>query len=309
MRIAVIGRTRLLLEAARAAVAAGFSIAVVWTCRAEAYYRCPEDEFEKFAAEVGAAFVNDERINSDASRRRLEALGCEAAISANWLTVIRRPVLDVFRLGVLNVHFGDLPRYRGNAVVNWAILNGENVVGVCIHRMTGQLDAGPVLLRKHFELGPDTYVSDVHRWFEAGVPRWFVEVLAGLADGTIAAEQQSVDPGAVLRCYPRRPEDSQIDWRRPVESVYRMVRASSHPFSGAFSTLEGTSRVTIWRGRPVDNRGAFLAIPGQVCYAIDNDPVIACADGILRLTEIDVEGVPHELAKRVVLRSLRNRLT
>ena len=308
MRIAVIGRTRLLLEAAKAAAVAGFSIAVVWTCRAETYYDCSEEEFEKFAVEVGAAFVNDEHINSDVSRHRLEAFGCEAAISANWLALIEQPVLDLFRLGVLNAHFGDLPRYRGNAVVNWAILNGESAVGACIHRMSGQLDAGPVLLRRHFALGPDTYVTDVYKWGETNMPKWFVEVLAGLAGGTIAAEQQSVDPGAGLRCYPRRPEDSRIDWRQPVESVYRMVRASSHPFSGAFSTLEASSRVIIWTARPVDSRGPFLAIPGQVCYAIDDDPVIACADGVLRLTDIDVESVPRERAKRTVLRSLRNRL-
>ena len=79
----------------------------------------------------------------------------------NWLTMIAQSTLALFPWGVLNAHAGDLPRFRGNACPNWAILNGEPLVGLCIHEMIPELDAGPVLLRAHFPLSDDIYISDV----------------------------------------------------------------------------------------------------------------------------------------------------
>ena len=88
-----------------------------------------------------------------------------------------------------------------------------------------------------------------------------------------------------------------------------LTRTSPHPFTGAFCMLEGDQRVTIWRANPIVHPGAFLAVPGQVCYRIGIDPVIACGDGVLQLTDVTVEGVADaEDAKRQVLASLRTRL-
>jgi methionyl-tRNA formyltransferase len=138
----------------------------------------------------------------------------------------------------------------------------------------------------------------------------FVEAVEGLASGAIVPQPQPDDTSLHLRCYPRRPEDSRIVWAEPAEMILRLVRASSRPFDGAFGFLEGQRKVTIWRAEHEIARGSFLAVPGQVCYRSGDDPVIACTDGLIRLTEVEVEGCAGSAAGKALIHdSLRNRLT
>lgn len=309
MRIALIGRTRMLLEAGRKLAAADHAVVIVWTSEAEPSYDVGVEDFERLAKDCGADFVCGLGIGTAQAAARLAASGAEIGVAVNWKTVIPRRTLDALPHGVLNAHAGDLPRYRGNACPNWAILMGEERVGVTIHRMSEDLDAGDVLLKRFIPLAEDTHIGDVHAQLDALVPDMFVEAVDGLAAGRLDFVPQSDDPAAILRCFPRRPEDGRIDWAEPADRVLRLVRASSRPFAGAFTTLEGERRVTVWRAERAAFRGAFLAVPGQVCLRIGNDPVVACADGMIRLTEIAVEGVNDpEAAKAALHRSLRNRL-
>lgn len=309
MRIALIGRTRMLLEAGRRLASAGHAVVTVRTSEAEPSYDVGVEDFRRFAEDRGAEFVCGLAIGTPEAAAGLAASGAEIGIAVNWKTVIPRLALEALPYGVLNAHAGDLPRYRGNACPNWAILTGEERVGVTVHRMSEELDAGDVLLKRFIPLTEDTDIGDIHRRLATLVPEMFVEAVDGLAAGRLRFVPQSDDPSGILRCFPRRPEDGRIDWSHSAERVLRLVRASSRPFSGAFTTLEGEGRVTIWRAERAPFRGAFLAVPGQVCFRIGNDPVIACADGMIRLTDVAVEGVNDpETAKATLHRSLRNRL-
>ena len=309
MKVAVIGRTRWLLDAARLVAGRGHAVALVWTCRHEAFTGVGPQDFGAFAAEVGAEFVDTPAIASGNGLARLAAHACHVAISVNWPSLLPRTVLDLFPLGVLNAHAGDLPRFRGNACPNWAILAGEPHVGLCIHRMEPALDAGPVILRERFPLSDATYIGEVYEWLGNRIPVLLADAVDGLGNGALLPRNQSDDPDAGLRAYPRRPEDGRIAWIASTTQILRLVRASSRPFSGAFSTLEGGPKVTIWRAEPERHPGPFLAVPGQVCYRAGEDPVVACGDGVIRLTEVEMEGLagPAE-AKRAIGASLRSRL-
>lgn len=309
MRLAVLGRTRNLLAAAKLAVARGHDVPVVWTCPHEPDYDVTADDFEQLATSIGAAFHNDVKVNNDDRVKLLRGFDCDIALSVNWLTVIRQPVIESFPFGILNAHAGDLPRFRGNACPNWAIINDEPHVGLCIIRMSPELDAGPVVLRETFELGQDIYVGDVMDWLEDRTPSMLVDAAEGLFAGDLEGTPQPADPTLSLRAYPRRPSDGLIDWRQDAEEIHRLVRAVSSPYHGAFTTLEGARKVTVWRAEvePVDQ--PFLAIPGQVCRRGKKGPVIACGQGMLCLTEVEVEGgLKGEAAKAEIARSLRNRL-
>lgn len=310
MRVAVIGRTKALLDAARALSAAGHEIPVVWTCSAEAFYGVNEEEFKELANELEADFYNDVAINSEENMARIASYRCDVAISVNWLTVIGSGVLKLFTHGVLNAHAGDLPRYRGNACPNWAIIMGEPYVAVCIHQMAVELDAGPVVKKDFLPLDDKVDMTSVCEWLDQRVPQMFVEAVGSFADGSARPEPQSENTDLALRVYPRRPEDSKLDWSWSCDRVLRMIRASTRPYSGAYSYLEKERKVTIWRAAKVMHPGPFLAVPGQVCYRLDGDPVVACVDGVIRLLDVEVEGISdiHE-AKKLIARSLRNRLT
>ena len=117
MRIGVIERTRMLIEAARAVAADDHQIAFVQTCRAEAHYDATEEDFRALAREVDAPFFGSPRTSDMAAIWAAERP--DVAISINWPSMIKAATRDVARYGVLNAHAGDLPRYRGNACPNW----------------------------------------------------------------------------------------------------------------------------------------------------------------------------------------------
>ena len=146
MRVGVIGRTGMLLETARQILARGHEIAFVMTCRAEAYYEVDESHFRDLAAELGCPFY--EGVNPNEHVDDIKRLGAQVCVSINWLTLLKERFLTAFPFGVLNAHAGDLPRYKGNACANWAILNFEPSIGLTVHRMTEALDSGPYILKR-----------------------------------------------------------------------------------------------------------------------------------------------------------------
>ncbi len=123
----------------------------------------------------------------------------DVAISVNWKTLIRSPMLSAFRHGIVNAHTGDLPRYRGNATPNWAILRGENEIVLTLHRMVEELDAGPILGRASLAIDDHTYIADVYAFEDDVCPGLFADVLDGLENGTLEPREQ--DRAGALRCY------------------------------------------------------------------------------------------------------------
>jgi UDP-4-amino-4-deoxy-L-arabinose formyltransferase/UDP-glucuronic acid dehydrogenase (UDP-4-keto-hexauronic acid decarboxylating) len=208
-----------------------------------------------------------------------------------------------FQYGILNAHGGDLPRYRGNAPFAWALLNGEQMAGITIHRMDDGLDTGPVFLKRFIPITSDTYIGDLYRELAAAVPAMFVEAVADIERG----RQPSPQTGPSLRGYPRRPSDAEIGWRCSAEHLARLVRASAEPFGGAYTCL-GDQRLTIWRARPAEWAEAFSAVPGQVLARDPSGAVaIAAGVGVLEITEVQVANGPR-VSPASIIRSLRTRL-
>lgn len=309
MKIAILGRTRWLIDTADACAAAGHAIVAVATTRSESFYRCDASDFASLAGRSGADYLGEVSLGRSEVRERLAAAGADLAVSINWPTIVGEEVIDIFPRGIVNAHCGDLPRYRGNACPNWAILNGESRVGLSAHMMAAdEVDAGPILLKDYMPISDDTYVGDVYDWLGGRIPSLLVAAINGLSSGAITPVPQSLDPSHALRCYPRRPEDGRIDWRLGVNAIHRLIRASSRPFDGAFACLEDGRKVTIWQASPFAHPVPFCAVPGQVMLRVDGDPVIACGEGALRLTEVEVEGISPRETAVLITQSLRTRL-
>lgn len=292
MRIAAFGRTSWLYESIRACVQAGHEVALIGTCQAAPEYSAGEEDFERLAKELGCPFFCDAQINQSRYLDMAAASGAQAAISVNWLSVIGGQMLGAFPHGIINAHAGDLPRFRGNACPNWAILMGEEKVVLSLHRMIADLDAGPVLAQRCFPLGEQTYIGDVYQFLDEAIPRMFVEVLGGLERGTLSPRPQPTAPALFLRCFPRRPEDGEIDWQRPAADIARLVRASAEPFHGAFSWAEG-QKVVIWRARAGELPYRWVGIPGQVAElrAESGEAAILTGAGVLIIEEIELPGI------------------
>lgn len=304
MRLAVLGRTKILLAAARALADTGHTISVIGTAKASDTDGVTEADFESAAQLFGAKFF---RGKMQSALDVISESGAELGVSMNWPTILGEREIGLFPHGVLNVHAGDLPRYRGNACPNWAIINGEDRIGLCIHRMLpNDLDAGPIALRRYFPLTEETYIGDFYDWLNSVVPEMFVEVVRNIENGTASFVEQSNSPGASLRCFPRRPEDAKIDWTMDHTMISRLIRASSRPFHGAFATLERRRKVIIWRGRASDLARPYCAVPGQIIQSDSLGVTIACGHGSMLITEVGFEDGTDAMS--AISASSRNRL-
>ncbi len=304
MKVGLIGRTHFLLEAAQKLVKEGVDVPFVYTMKSESYYRAHPNDFEGFARNIGSQYFCGPQLIS--MREQIARLGAQVVISMNWGALIPSPVLKSFPLGIINAHAGDLPRYKGNACPNWAILNNESHVTMTTHLMTEELDSGPILMQQRFPLTRETYITDSYEWFDEIIPKLLCDSALGLLRNTLIPRKQ--DPGIrSLRAFPRRPDDAKIDWRSSAQEILALIRASSRPFMGAFSFLEGVRKVIIWRAAIYEPKYDYLAVPGQVCLSSSGCPVIATGDGMLVLQDCSVDSLSHIESSKIILRSLRNR--
>lgn len=304
MRFAAFGRTRILLDSIRLLIARGHTLTCIATSKTSSYCGTTFEEFDQFAKDHHVPLILGSALEH--SLGVLNYTRSDVAISVNWPTLIKEPLLSTFKHGILNAHAGDLPRYRGNAVANWAILNRETQIGLTIHRMVAELDAGPIYLKSYFPLSDQTYIGEVYAWIERETPELFSRTLDSLQSGSISPQDQSSTGMIPLRVFPRKPEDSRIEWSQSSDQIHRLIRASSRPFSGAYAMTENGERVSIWRAELFTSPNDFLAVPGHVCFTEQDDPVIACGSGMIRMIEVtDSHG---QDARPMILSSLRNRL-
>lgn len=303
MRIGILGRTDWLVRSAEALAGAGHQIAFVQTCAAEAHYAAGAEAFADLAGRLGAPFLFERSVLK--SQAFWRAASADVCVSLNWPTLIPVGAMAAFPHGILNAHAGDLPRYRGNACPNWAILNFETRVGLTIHKMVAALDSGPYLYKTFLPIGEDTYIGDIHDWLGAAIPEAFVEAVGRIGTSGFLEQDSAIRP---LRAFPRRPADARIDWRCPTRQVLALVRASSLPFDGAFTTLEGSDIVRVYRAREFHPDCDVLAVPGQVCLSNAGNPVIATADGMVEIEHCSSAAGGSDETRRAILRSLRNRL-
>lgn len=308
MKFAALGRTQWLYDSIQTALTRGHEVVLIGTCPAAPEYSVNERDFARLADELGCAYFCERNINRPEYVYMARESKAEVAISVNWVTLVGQEMLRQFKYGVINAHAGDLPRFRGNACPNWAILTGEHKVVLTLHQMTAEPDAGPILLQREFPLSESSYINEVYRFMGENIPVMFAEVLDGLPAGSVVPREQPSDPKLSLRCFPRLPRDGEIDWTRPAVELARLVRASAEPFAGAYSFI-GTDKVIIWRAHFEPIPYAYLGMPGQVSQLrrSTGEVAVITGDGLLVLEEIEPASGGRRQAADIV-KSTRVRL-
>ncbi len=302
--LVAIGRSRYLYDGIKYLLSKGYSFKAIVTEEAYEEYDIKHTDFEKLASECGASFFMIRSVNNDELIRLVRENGIRVAISVNWKYTIPKNFLDLFECGILNFHLGNLPDYKGNATVNWTIINGESYINGNIHKMDPELDAGDVVARKAIPITADTYIADVLKQAEADVPVLYEEAIQKVLAQPDAYEVKGTVRGS--RCYPRLPEDSRINWNQTAESVCRLVRASSRPYKGAFSFMND-EKIIIWKAKAVMPADRFYAIPGHVVglNKANNSVMVACTEGLLEIEEIERNG--EVMSPATFIKSIRVR--
>jgi len=229
------------------------------------------------ARELGLELDQPESVNGEAARARIAAAQPEAVVVCAFGALIREPLLSGHPM--LNVHPSLLPRWRGAAPIERAIMAGDATTGVSIMRLTEGFDSGPVCLQAPEPIAPsDTYGSLSGRLQELGA-RLLIEALATAPP---CAEQDESD---VTYAEKITPDDRRLDPSRPADELERVVRAL-HPHIGAQLELPGGELLGVKEARAHPGRGAP---PGELAY-VDGRPRLGCAEGTLELLTLQPAG-------------------
>lgn len=250
---------------------------------------------------IRLAVASDVKVYLDASVPAIEslinALAPDCVVVSSYDRILAPSLVE--RCPFVNVHYADLPRYRGRATVNWAIINGEPHTAICIHELRPQLDGGPILFKQCVPIGPDDTVAGLYERLNAVQKESLGRAVEMFLDGHAGALQNEAD--ATYGCT-RLPCDGEIDWRLPAREIHALVRALDAPFPGAF-TFAGGERLTTWRTAVVANPPVYVGrIPGRVVgrSRAEGWVDVLTGEGVLRLIEVQREGEGRVPAAHVV---------
>ena len=282
MRVIFAGTPEFAAQALTAIVAAGHDVALVLTQPDRPAGRgmaLQPSAVKRVAMAQGIEVFQPLSLKDAAAQAKIAAAAAEVMVVAAYGLILPQAVLDLPRFGCLNIHASLLPRWRGAAPIQRALLAGDVETGVCIMQMEAGLDTGPVLLREVLSIAADDTAATLHDGLAALGARLVVEALARLP---LPTQVQPTD--GVTYAHKIEKAEAAIDWRRPAVELARHVRAFN-PFPGAQARFAGQV-VKIWQAMPVAGSGE----PGSILAIDRRQIVVACAEGALALGELQKAG-------------------
>ena len=282
MKLIFAGTPEFAACALRAIIAAGHQVALVLTQpdrpsgRGMALKPSP---VKMLALENGLDVFQPVSLRDASVQARLQTIEADVMVVAAYGLILPQAVLDLPRLGCLNIHASLLPRWRGAAPIQRAILAGDSESGVCIMQMEAGLDTGPVLLSAALPIAPDETAGHLHDRLAALGAALLIEVLEKLPLPATPQAASGVSYAAKLE-----KSEALLDWQQSAWQLERQVRAFN-PFPGALGSLNGMS-VKIWQARAEAGEG----VPGTILGRDRNGIRVACGEGVLRLTELQKAG-------------------
>jgi len=286
MRIAFFGSPDFALPSLEALVAAGHEVALAVSQPAKPVGRsgAPADPpVARRARELGLPVFQPPTLKDEAAVARLAETEADLFVVVAYGKILAQRVLDLPRLGCVNVHGSLLPRWRGASPVQAALLAGDPDTGVSIMRMEAGMDTGPVWAVSRTAVAEGEDAGTLSARLAAAGAALLVETLPRIADGTALAAPQ--DDASATLCPKVRREDGQADFSRPAAELVRRLRAFT-PWPGLFAFRDGR-RVKLLAASAREGRAG--AVPGEVLAAGD-EVVVACGDGALSLTRLQAEG-------------------
>jgi methionyl-tRNA formyltransferase len=285
MRIVFMGTPEAAVPSLRRLLDDGHEVVAVWTQpdkpagRGKKLHQSPVKEF---AVEHNLTVHQPLKIRTQEAKAMFASHAADAAVVVAYGRILPPEFLDAQPLGCINIHFSLLPKYRGAAPVNWAIVNGEKETGVTTMRIVEELDAGPILLQSETQIGESETASDLMKRLGETGADLLSQTLNGIDN--IAPELQRPEDATFAPMLKR--EDGRIDWAMPAAAIERRVRGFQ-PWPNAHTTLD-SRRLIVRQASAEELQPA--AQPGEIVEAHGDRLLIACGAGTaLRILELQPE--------------------
>lgn len=241
------------------------------------------------ARERGIPVFTPEKVNTPEWIARIAGLQPDLILSVYYRNMISSKILALPRLGAFNLHGSLLPKYRGRAPINWAVLHGEPRIGMTLHRMVKSADAGAIVDQEGVDLDPRDTAEQAFRKVLPCARRVVARQIDALLAGTVRETPQ--DESQATYFGGRKPDDGRIVWAQTSGQIFNLIRAVTDPYPGAFTDV-GAARLMVWWAekdspavRAVANR---RGAPGEVLSLAPL--VVATGDGALELTRTEWRG-------------------
>ncbi len=251
------------------------------------------------ALRLGLPVFQPVRVNSAESVARIRDARPDVIVVAAYGQLLKPELIGIPPLGTINIHASLLPRYRGAAPINWAIIRGETETGITTFLIDPGMDTGPILMQRTTGIGPDETAGELHDRLAALGAELILETLSGVESGRLTPIPQD-DSAASLAPRLSR-DDGMIDWSRPAQEIHNLIRGTN-PWPGAFTHLGG-KRVKVHKSRLTGlKRGDHR--PGAIALRETGRLLVATGDELLELLEVQREGRPR-VSGRGFLNGLR----
>jgi methionyl-tRNA formyltransferase len=249
------------------------------------------ESVEKLARDSDLEVATPRDPNSPEFVKRLADISPDFLFSFYYRHMLSPEVLATAMRGAFNMHGSLLPKFRGRAPVNWAVLRGEDTTGATLHEMVEKPDAGRIVDQFPVPILPDDRAIDVFRKVTVAAELLLDRALPGVLDGMAPLHEQDLSKGGYCRA--RTADDGRIDWTKGAREIHDLVRAVAPPYPGAFTMLGG-QRMRLLRTRLAPDKSA----PAAPTLRFDGEHlVVRCADGgILRVIDCDLDGVVLDAA-------------
>lgn len=237
------------------------------------------------ALELGLTVYQPSRVREQSFMDTVRALNPDVIVVSAFGQIIPKALLELPRYGCVNIHASLLPKYRGAAPIQWAVMDGEPVSGVTIMQMDEGLDTGDMLAKTEVPLEPDETGGSLFDKLSRAGAELLIRTLPALEQGTLTPEKQPLEsPTAYARMI--RKEDGRIDWNLEAEAIERRIRGLN-PWPSAYTELTGKI-LKIWRAEVLPKESGQT--PGTVTEAGKGGFCVQTGKGVLRLLEVQLEG-------------------
>lgn len=242
--------------------------------------RLTPSPLKAFAEERGLKIMTPEKIGDPDSVRALSDLNPDLFVVVAYGQYIPSKVIQLAPNEAINVHPSLLPKYRGSAPIQWALLNGDRITGVSIIYLAKKMDAGDIIRQETYPIDPNDTSATLHDKLADAGARLLLKAVEDIAEKRVTRTVQDESEVVEIRKFTK--EDGKIDWALPAETIRNRIRAFD-PWPGTFCTLPDGEMLKVWQVDLEDGSG----MPGEL---LDDQLLVAAGTGALRLTEVQPAG-------------------
>ncbi len=244
------------------------------------------DSVAKLGRDAKIPVFEDANLKLDETIQKIRNLSPALILSFYYRDLIPETILKIPAHGSFNMHGSLLPKYRGCAPVNWAILNGETETGVTLHEMVKKADAGDIIDQEKVAIEPTNTALEVMQKMCKAAVNVLGRQLPKLFAGTVTKHKQDDREATYFRR--RTPEDGKIDWNQPAIKIYNLIRALTRPYPGAWADLPDNRRIYIWGAIPFQAQINVKNTPAVGSLLCEQPFLFQTGNGILQVTDCTI---------------------